>query len=82
MKQDINVTAPDSVFYESEKIALRTLAEIADEIQNKFNLWNVHKENGQEPVPIQDLDYWQNQINRAVVVLRNVLNLTPGQVEK
>ena len=63
------------------RVALKTLAKISDEIRGKFYFWNVRTENRQEPVPIQDLDYWNKEINKAVVILRNALQFTPGEVE-
>jgi hypothetical protein len=52
-------------------VALAILNQIADEIKKSWVNWDLRLRNGQQPVPIQDLDYWQDQIKRAVRILEN-----------
>lgn len=40
----------------------RILIEVIREMQNKFDDWDLHISNNQQPVPIQDLDYWKEQL--------------------
>jgi len=49
--------------------AIDTLTTIAAEIKKAWVMWDEHIKAGQQPVPIQDLDYWQDQIARAAKVL-------------
>jgi hypothetical protein len=50
--------------------ALKVLGEIAEEIRVKFDCWDNNIKAGQQPVPIQDLDYWSFEIYKAVKVIR------------
>jgi hypothetical protein len=51
---------------EDKAKAIKTLHEIAGEIKGAWEDWDLHIQKGCQPVPIQDLDYWQDQITRAV----------------
>lgn len=45
------------------------LKKVIDEIQKCYDNWDVRIENNQQPVPIQDLDFW---IQRLKSVLNDI----------
>ena len=42
------------------------IEKVREEIYNCFNKWDARVEAGQQPVPIQDLDYWNMKLSKAV----------------
>ena len=51
---------------EDKATAIKALKSVAVEIKAAWEDWDLHIGKGCQPVPIQDLDYWQDQITRAV----------------
>lgn len=51
--------------------AIKTLKEISVEIRQAWENWDTNIMMKHQPVPIQDLDYWADQIIRAANVLEN-----------
>jgi hypothetical protein len=47
-----------------EEVNRMEIRKIAMEIRNKFLHWDANIRAGQQPVPIQDLDYWANELMR------------------
>ena len=56
---------------ENEKIA-GLFEEVRLEIQAKYDEWDLHIEAEQQPVPIQDLDYWSKRLEYLIGKLKNV----------
>lgn len=53
--------------------ALETLSKIASEIGERFEKWDNAIKNKQQPVAVQDLDFWKTMIEGAVKVLKENL---------
>jgi len=45
----------------------KKLDKVVGEIRKAFDNWDENIKAGLKPVPIQDLDYWANQIAEVVV---------------
>jgi len=45
-----------------EKTQKEIIEKVQIEMHKAFNHWNENKKNGQEPVAIQDLDFWADQL--------------------
>jgi len=48
-----------------------TLHEVVVEMRHHFNKWDEKIDSQQQPVPIQDLDYWICQINRVIKTIED-----------
>ena len=46
--------------------ALQSIREVEAEIKACFDGWDGAIKNEQQPVPIQDLDYWSNKLLRVI----------------
>jgi len=50
---------------------VKRLTNLAGEMANAFNLWDERIKNKQQPIPIQDLDYWKDEICSVVSKLNS-----------
>ena len=49
-----------------EKTQKEIIQKVQIEIHKAFNHWDINKKNGQEPVAIQDLDFWADQLAQVL----------------
>lgn len=53
-----------------EKQTIERLKLIKDEISNCFMMWDLQIENKQQPVAIQDLDFWSKELHAIIMLFK------------
>ena len=52
------------------EVAERVLESVVTELQKRFDNWKSSVDNGCNPVSIQDIDYWKNQLQKSIKLIQ------------